>query len=295
MKSRVAAHYEYGPFGEPLVSSGTVAAELPFRFSTKYQDAETGLIHYIFRPYDPQTGRFASRDPIEESGGVNLYGFVGNDPLNKWDILGLFTLSDARTSLQKNGIKGEDHHPAGVNLTGYVGGLSPPVAPAYNTYSDRQVFDEWYALERTRGAWWSSLPKCPKCISVVGGKAKNPESSKWLNPRKPSNAEENLHPGTAWSLRSKPDVAGHANQCTYDEVGALLVDAPASGTVDWYKSGTQTHYAHDVEPIYVASRLDGGGSMGVFNSTVYNGPKIHSPPGMYMNKYFEVRPFWPEQ
>lgn len=35
------------------------------------------------------TGRWPSRDPIQERGGVNLYGFVGNDGVNKWDLLGM--------------------------------------------------------------------------------------------------------------------------------------------------------------------------------------------------------------
>jgi len=34
-------------------------------------------------------GRFISRDPIGEAGGLNLYGFVGNDPVNRWGYLGL--------------------------------------------------------------------------------------------------------------------------------------------------------------------------------------------------------------
>jgi len=42
-----------------------------------------------FRYYDPQTGRWASRDPIGEYGGLNLYGFVGNDGVNRVDLLGL--------------------------------------------------------------------------------------------------------------------------------------------------------------------------------------------------------------
>jgi hypothetical protein len=37
---------------------------------------------------DPLTGRWPSRDPIEERGGLNLYGFVGNDGVNRWDVLG---------------------------------------------------------------------------------------------------------------------------------------------------------------------------------------------------------------
>jgi integrase/recombinase XerD len=47
------------------------------------------LADYGYRYYDPVTGRWPSRDPIGERGGVNLYGFVGNDGTNEWDQLGL--------------------------------------------------------------------------------------------------------------------------------------------------------------------------------------------------------------
>ncbi len=84
-----SARYEYGPFGEPLRTTGPMANQNPFRFSTKYTDNETGLLYYGFRYYDPVTGRWLNRDPIEERGGLNLYAFVGNDPVNRWDYLGL--------------------------------------------------------------------------------------------------------------------------------------------------------------------------------------------------------------
>jgi RHS repeat-associated protein len=44
---------------------------------------------YGYRYYDPVTGRWPSRDPIEERGGVNLYGFVDNNSVNYWDFLGM--------------------------------------------------------------------------------------------------------------------------------------------------------------------------------------------------------------
>ena len=47
---------------------------------------------YGYRWYDPGTGRWPSRDPIEEEGGVNLYGFLGNDGMNKQDHLGLVAI-----------------------------------------------------------------------------------------------------------------------------------------------------------------------------------------------------------
>lgn len=85
----VAATYEYGPFGEPLRVSGAMAGQNPFRFSTKYTDDETGLLYYGYRYYNPTTGRWISRDPIDEDGGVNLYGFAKNAPQCNIDILGL--------------------------------------------------------------------------------------------------------------------------------------------------------------------------------------------------------------
>jgi len=51
-----------------------------------------GVTYYGYRYYDPATGRWPSRDPIGERGGINLYGFVGNDGLNNLDTLGLIEL-----------------------------------------------------------------------------------------------------------------------------------------------------------------------------------------------------------
>ena len=48
-----------------------------------------GVRVYGYRDYDPVTGRWPSRDPIEERGGLNLYEFVGNDGVGRWDKLGL--------------------------------------------------------------------------------------------------------------------------------------------------------------------------------------------------------------
>ena len=47
------------------------------------------MAYYGYRFYDPETGRWPSRDPIAERGGLNLYGFVANDGVNRWDYLGM--------------------------------------------------------------------------------------------------------------------------------------------------------------------------------------------------------------
>lgn len=90
----VVAHYEYSPFGMVTKLSGDYAATNPFRFSSEYHDSETGLVYYNYRYYDPQLGRWLSRDPVEEKGGENLYGIVKNDPNNYWDENGLLSFAD---------------------------------------------------------------------------------------------------------------------------------------------------------------------------------------------------------
>lgn len=52
-----------------------------------------GLHYYAYRYYDPETGRWPSRDPIKERGGINLYGFANNDGINRGDGLGLINLN----------------------------------------------------------------------------------------------------------------------------------------------------------------------------------------------------------
>ncbi|MEW6296036.1 MAG: RHS repeat-associated core domain-containing protein [Candidatus Diapherotrites archaeon] len=86
--ANVAATYAYGPFGEPRVPSNYL--QQPMQFSTKPYDEKTGLSYYGYRYYVPALGRWLTRDPIGEEGGINLYEFVGNDPVNYIDTDGLW-------------------------------------------------------------------------------------------------------------------------------------------------------------------------------------------------------------
>jgi len=89
--------YDYDAFGKETRSSTLVAGlnpdSFPFHYSTKFTDPESGFNYYGYRFYDPSNGRWLNRDPIEEEGGVNLYNFVENNPINWVDFLGLVDLS----------------------------------------------------------------------------------------------------------------------------------------------------------------------------------------------------------
>ena len=83
------ANYEYGPFGEVIRQTGPMAKANPLRFSTKYQDDESDLLYYGYRYYKASTGTWSNRDPIYERGGINVYAYIKNNPLNGIDLFGM--------------------------------------------------------------------------------------------------------------------------------------------------------------------------------------------------------------
>ncbi len=83
------AQYQFDPYGNTISKTGALADVNPFRFSTKYLDAETGLYYYGYRYYVPEIGRWASRDPIGEKFDINIIAFCINNPIDVCDHLGL--------------------------------------------------------------------------------------------------------------------------------------------------------------------------------------------------------------
>lgn len=83
---QVAEKYAYMAYGPAQVTGAGTAA---YRYTGRRFEPETGLYFYRARAYSPTLGRFLQTDPIGTKGGINLYAYVGNDPLDFVDPFGL--------------------------------------------------------------------------------------------------------------------------------------------------------------------------------------------------------------
>jgi len=88
LNGNVVAQYTYDAFGGTVLQSGSLASFFRHRFSTKYYDMEAELYYYDYRFYSSSLMRWLNRDPIDEQGGMNLYGFCANNPMSRYDAQG---------------------------------------------------------------------------------------------------------------------------------------------------------------------------------------------------------------
>ena len=75
------------PFDQ--VTEAVTMVEQNLRFPGQYLDRESGLHYNYFRTYDPAIGRYTQSDPIGLGGGINTVGYVGGNPVQRVDPLGL--------------------------------------------------------------------------------------------------------------------------------------------------------------------------------------------------------------
>ncbi len=141
--------YEYDVYGAPTIfdSNNTPltasAIENPYLFTGRRYDPESGNYYYRARIYSPALGRFLQSDPLGYVDGLNLYAYVGNNPVSFVDPLGY-----ARSDYV-------------VNADGSVTfvGTGATISEAVNTcedlgYENWQEGVERFADDYDAGDWW---------------------------------------------------------------------------------------------------------------------------------------------
>ena len=139
----IVAHREYDPFGgtvvytcQSAINNQQSAISFTHWFSTKPWCAVTGLSEYQYRKYSPEMGRWLSRDPTEEGGGLGVYGYVQNEPVGIVDLLGLAPPSPQYLH-QSVRILGFQETPDKYSIEEEVKGQTGTLASGSRTYSTR--------------------------------------------------------------------------------------------------------------------------------------------------------------
>ncbi len=121
----VKARYDYDAWGNQTVVTGNMSFD--FGYTGHYRHAASNLYLAPYRAYDPGFARWLNRDPIAETGGINLYRYVGNNAVGRSDPLGLLDyhfapgISDHVRSLANRAIARLDATPTGQWLRSLPG------------------------------------------------------------------------------------------------------------------------------------------------------------------------------
>lgn len=96
---QVAESYRHDAFGKEVDFSHE--RKNPWRFSSKRVDKETGFVYFGRRYYDPSIGKWLTQDPLGVKAGPNLYAYVLNNPMTKFDLYGLYVETEADRPISK--------------------------------------------------------------------------------------------------------------------------------------------------------------------------------------------------
>jgi RHS repeat-associated protein len=85
----VTSAYDFDPWGRRSIAAGP-SDKASLAFTGHWFHSRSGLTVAPYRAYDPAFGRWLSRDPIGETGSVNLYAYSANQSVRRIDPLGLY-------------------------------------------------------------------------------------------------------------------------------------------------------------------------------------------------------------
>ncbi len=143
----IVERYKYDVFGQPMIIDPnneqltTSNYGNPYMFTGRRYDSEVGLYYYRFRYYRPEIGRFLQTDPIGYFAGLNLYTYVGNNPLNWLDPFGLCEKDKEKETSHYHNLKVKELEALlGKRLT-------------REEFEDLMEYTIEYLLERSRLVW----------------------------------------------------------------------------------------------------------------------------------------------
>ncbi|MCO5062718.1 MAG: cysteine peptidase family C39 domain-containing protein [Kiritimatiellae bacterium] len=170
------ASYGYSPFGQLLYQTNTLAQ--PFRFSTRLTHGRSGYVCFLGRWYDPATGRFLSRDPIQENGGIHLYQYAYANPIAVVDPNGLWGVQFGSVNIGVGNPNMIFDNSSWGDLGRGAAATADGIIPIWDPFEDKYAddcghIDSAYMTSRHLGALSRDL-LIAAAIPNIGTWAKNP-------------------------------------------------------------------------------------------------------------------------
>ena len=172
----VVGAYSYSPFGKLLSQTNTY--NQPFRFQSKLFHARSGFVYFGYRWLDPNTGRWLSRDPSGEGASINLYSYVGGNPVGQIDPLGLWGVQFGGVNLGVGNpwlaFDNSSWMEVSKGAAATLDGIIPFADPMESAYADEcGNVDSSYQISRNLGAFSRDIYLGAR-IPNIGQWVKNP-------------------------------------------------------------------------------------------------------------------------
>jgi len=159
-QNNVVARWQYDAWGNvvgaEIASSAAALANIRYRFQGREWSAATGLVNIRMRWYDPETGRWLSKDPIGLRGGLNLYAFCQNCPSIFRDPSGQISVEEIRVLIAAFGegfVEAINDGELQKGLAATADGFLPFCDPFESVYSDEcGNYDSVYDVSKISGA-----------------------------------------------------------------------------------------------------------------------------------------------
>jgi len=192
------ARYDYDPYGQLTKVSGDLEAD--FAYTGHYRHQSSGLYLTLYRAYDPNLGRWLTRDPLGERGGINLYSYVLNNPINLYDPLGLDWMDSAIGVMPSWAVNGLANTPWSQGVSDFSAGLGDSLSMGATSWmrdgigSNRVVnpCSGAYASGQWTGTGMSLAMGVAGGLRMAGSRGAGREFSHWIpnrmgGPRSPWN------------------------------------------------------------------------------------------------------------
>jgi RHS repeat-associated protein len=156
----VVGRYDYDPYGR---STSLVTTTLPdLNYTGLYRHSKSNLDLATYRAYDPDLGRWLSRDPMGEKPGPNLYAYVNGDPGNRNDISGLYAVAPPPPMVAPPPVFSPWALPVIGAAIGYDIGNTPAVRDFFDSYFSNHFFQP-----PTNGPGREAFTKKPRFHEMV--------------------------------------------------------------------------------------------------------------------------------